>query len=344
MTVQPENALASTEEADLAETVQGRRKLVIVGIALLAILLLLVAGTFAWYMATRKPLSQIPVLSQNTPPHFTSALYSVTQPLGVAIDETTDRVYVTQSGGSTKVVVFDTEGAKVGELTPPGPAGADHVPVYAAVDPSNSDVYVSDRAAGTVYVYDSSGKFLHTLAPEGAKQWAPLGLAFDSTGNLYVTDVSAPTHKILVMKTSGEIVRTMGENDKLSFPNGIAVDPQGRVVVSDSNNGRVLVYGTDGKLIGAFARGDSDAALGLPRGISIDDTGRTYVVDTANHSVQVFAPKDEASPGVPDYSFTFGEEGSTDGTFEYPNGIATDKHGRIYVTDRENNRVQVWSY
>ncbi len=30
--------------------------------------------------------------------------------------------------------------------------------------------------------------------------------------------------------------------------------------------------------------------------------------------------------------------------FEYPNGVAADNDSRIYVTDRENNRVQVWSY
>jgi hypothetical protein len=40
---------------------------------------------------------------------------------------------------------------------------------------------------------------------------------------------------------------------------------------------------------------------------------------------------------------TFGDEGIADGQFEYPNGIATDSRSTIYVTDRENGRVQVWS-
>jgi len=33
-----------------------------------------------------------------------------------------------------------------------------------------------------------------------------------------------------------------------------------------------------------------------------------------------------------------------DGEFNFPNGLALDSTGRLYVTDRENNRVQVWGY
>ena len=37
-------------------------------------------------------------------------------------------------------------------------------------------------------------------------------------------------------------------------------------------------------------------------------------------------------------------EGVSNGTFQYPNGIAVDGRGRVYVTDGGNDRVQVWSY
>jgi sugar lactone lactonase YvrE len=41
---------------------------------------------------------------------------------------------------------------------------------------------------------------------------------------------------------------------------------------------------------------------------------------------------------------SFGNQGREDGTFLFPNGLATDTRGRIYVADRENNRIQVWGY
>jgi hypothetical protein len=39
-----------------------------------------------------------------------------------------------------------------------------------------------------------------------------------------------------------------------------------------------------------------------------------------------------------------GDEGIGDGAFEFPNGVAIDRAARVYVADRENDRVQVWAY
>ena len=44
------------------------------------------------------------------------------------------------------------------------------------------------------------------------------------------------------------------------------------------------------------------------------------------------------------YLARFGREGTVDGTFEFPNGIAIDGRGRLYVTDWNNDRLQMWSY
>jgi DNA-binding beta-propeller fold protein YncE len=252
-------------------------------------------------------------------------------------------MYVTQSTGDRNVLVFSTEGAKLGTLTAPGGKAGNHLPVYVAVNPKTSEVYVSDRATGAIYVYDVSGKYLREFKPKGLRSWAPLALAFDKDGNLFVTDVSGPAQKVLEVAADGTIVKTMGLKDGLSFPNGVAVLDDGKVAVSDSNNSRVLVYAPDGKTLGGLARGTSDSSLGLPRGLAVDDRGRLYVVDTVNHDVQAFVAADTPG-GVPTYGFTFGEEGSIEGTFSYPNGVAVDTHGRIFVTDRANDRVQVWSY
>lgn len=42
--------------------------------------------------------------------------------------------------------------------------------------------------------------------------------------------------------------------------------------------------------------------------------------------------------------FSVGSLGVGEGEFNYPNSIAVDKEGRLFVTDRENDRVQVWGY
>jgi tripartite motif-containing protein 71 len=321
----------------------SRRKVIIIVIALLALLLAIVAATFIWFAVTKKPLSQLPVLSQETPPHYIATMYDVQKPIGVAVDEANDRVYVTQSGGDRNVAVFDMSGNKVSVLKPPGSAKTLHSPVYVAVDPTTSDVFVSDRATSSISVYDSAGQYLKEFKPTGVKAWQPMGVWFDANGNLFVTDVSGTKQKVLEIAPDGTVTKTMGEADGLSFPNGVATSPDGAVYVTDSNHSRALMYAPDGKLIGALARGSSDTPLGLPRGITVDDRGRIYIVDTANQDIKMFTPGDTPT-ALPSFAYSVGEEGTAEGSFEYPNGIAVDSRERLYITDRENNRVHVWSY
>ncbi|MEI6363736.1 MAG: SMP-30/gluconolactonase/LRE family protein [Actinomycetes bacterium] len=330
----------ATEPDPIDEEPKSRRGLLIL-IAVVVALLVILASVFLWYLRTGKPVTQLPVLGLPTPPAYSTSIYDIDQPLSVAIDEGNDRLYTTQVGTDPSVLVFNSAGQGQGKLVAPNDKTKRHVPVYVAVDPATSDVYVSDRAASAVYVYDASGNYLRELKPVGVKSWSPLGLAFDKDGNVYVTDLTEPHQSVLKMKTDGTVITRMGEKDGLSFPNGVAVRDDGTIFVTDSNNGRVMAYKSDGTSAGALPRGKGETALGLPRGEAFDDRGRLYVVDTVNNSVNVYKPSDN---GLAEFSFSFGEEGQNDGQFEFPNGIATDSVGRVYVADRQNNRVQVWSY
>ena len=118
--------------------------------------------------------------------------------------------------------------------------------------------------------------------------WQPLGLAFDTEGNLYVTDLSGPFQKVLVIDRAATVVRTLGENEKLSFPNGVAVDGAGNVYVTDSNNGRLLVFDAEGTVRAQVGRGAGQGNLGLPRGLAVDGSGRVFVADTTGQGVFIY--------------------------------------------------------
>jgi DNA-binding beta-propeller fold protein YncE len=344
---------AAPDGATQAETDQvephGRRvrrgKLIMLGLALA--LVAVVGLVWGWYLINRKPLSQLPGMSSDAAPHYAFSIYGVSRPLGVAVSPSGERIYVTESDGARAVRVYDRSGKPTGTLKPPGSAKHNwHTPVYVAINPKTQDVYVSDRLASAIYVYAADGTYLRTFDPPKAARaggWAPLGLAFGPDGSLYVTDIGTPHQQVLVFAPDGSYVRAIGAGDGLSFPNGIVVDKHGRIDVCDSNNGRLLVFNQTGQVVAAINRGLGDGDLGLPRGAAIDDTNRLYVVDTTDHMVRIYRTGDTDSP-MPKYVTSFGTEGQLDGTFEYPNGVATDNRARIYVTDRENNRVQVWSY
>ena len=317
-------------------------------ITLLIVLLLIFAALFIWYLLNRKPLSELPGLSDTKLPHYEMSIYGTSHPIGVAVTPLGDRIYVTESDGTRLVKVFNRAGKQTGTLTPPKLQGNSHLPSYVAINPKTQDVYVSDRMTASIFIYDSQNKYLRTFAPKGnlGGKWNPLGLAFAPDGTLYVTDVrgkDSKNHRIVVFGPDGTLVRSMGAPGSLSFPNGIVVDAHGNIEVADSNNGRLVVFNVAGKVLATIAPGVGEGDLGLPRGTAVDDFGRLFVADTADHQVRVYKIGDLKAP-TPSYIGSFGGEGQLDGTFEYPNGVATDTRAHIYITDRENNRVQVWGY
>jgi sugar lactone lactonase YvrE len=121
------------------------------------------------------------------------------------------------------------------------------------------------------------------------------------------------------------------------------MDSAGRLYIADSNNGRLVMCGRDGQIGGVVRRGPAAGDLGMPRGMAFDDQGKLFVVDTSDQSVKVYRPSSDPIGG-PTYLGTFGMPGIGDGMFRFPNAVATDTRGRIYVADWSNDRVQVWSF
>ena len=325
-------------------TMRNRKK----KIAALVILLLILAALVVFYILNgRKPIYEVPGINVAKVPHYQFSIYEASKPMGVAVTPSGDRIYVTQTAGDRQVKVYDGAGKPTGALKPPSSTGPSHNPIYVAINPVTNDVYVSDRATSSVYIYDSAGKYLRAFAPRGdlGGGWAPLGLAFDPQGSLYATDVSGKTHRVLVFAPDGALTRSMTAPapTPLMFPNGIVVDKHGNVQVTDGNNGRVVVFDPQGKVVGGVNRGVGEGDLGLPRGAAVDDAGRLFVADTMDHMVRVYDLGD-SNGATPKYIGSFGNLGQGDGAFQYPNGVATDKRARVYVTDRDNNRVQVWGY
>ena len=313
---------------------------------ILLFVLVVFGGLAAWYLLNRKPLSELPGLDTGKVPTYKTAFYGIEKPLGVAVSPDGSRLYATQSGTKAAAFVFNREGKKIGELKPPGTDIGYHVPVYLAVHPDSGDVYVGDRAAGKVYIYDATGKYRSTFAPKGkAGTFSPLGIGVTKDDTLYVADAGSAEpkdHRILVFAKDGTLVKTLGKGE-LNYPNAVVPGDKGEIYVTDSNNGRVVVFEASGTMTTLLARGIGDGDLGLPRGMSFDDQGRLFVVDTTDQMVRVFT-RPETPTGHPTYVGSFGDQGREDGTFLFPNGVATDARGRIYVADRENNRIQVWGY
>ncbi len=270
-------------------------------------------------------------------PRFVRSIDGIARPLGVAVAPD-GRVYVTEGAGARLIRAFDANGGEDTSFAPPDSASRSWLPIYVAVSPAG-EVYVTDVGAQAIHVLARDGSFLRDVTPP-EDGWSPLGIGFAPDGRLLVTDVSPGRHRVLVFDGTGALVSQFGTegggDGEFSFPNAVAVDHQGRIYVSDSNNRRVQVFNPDGRPVTRI--GGSSGRLAAPRGIAIDEGDRLYVVDTVGGVVQVFDVFDTPEP-----VFEFGGASGADGTTSYPNGLALGTRGMIYVTDREGDRVQVWS-
>ena len=120
---------------------------------------------------------------------------------------------------------------------------------------------------GTISVFDSSGDLLNGAFASGLSQ--PWGMAFDSTGNLYVANPAAGT--VSKFDANGSLVNMISV--PLFYPLGLAVDRNDNLYVGESYAGKIMEFNSSGNLVnGSFASG-----LGQPSALAFDDGGNLYV-------------------------------------------------------------------
>jgi sugar lactone lactonase YvrE len=136
---------------------------------------------------------------------------------------------------------------------------------------------------------------------------APSGIAFDASGNLYITDQAG--HSVRKVNTGGYISTIVGNgtpgysgdngadtNAMMDGPYGICFDNTGNLYITDVENGTVRKVDTAGIIttvagtgVGGY-NGDGIAAtiaeLKLPEGVIVDNSGNIFIADGANDRIR----------------------------------------------------------
>ncbi len=80
--------------------------------------------------------------------------------------------------------------------------------------------------------------------------------------------------------------------------------------------------------------------LDFPIGIVLDSSNTLYVADADNNRIQKLLFGNTAATTVAGNSS--GASGVTNYLLNYPNDVAVDSNGNVYVVDTSNNRIQLW--
>ena len=188
--------------------------------------------------------------------------------------------------------------------------------------------------------------------PSGYVHRDVAGVAVDGEDRVYL--MCRGDHPVLVYDRKGKFLRSWGEGDFSYRTHGIYVAPNGTIFCTDDGQhtvrqftpeGRLLMTmgtkntpsdsGYDGKNLDSIKRGAGP--FNRPTNVAIGPKGDIYITDGyGNARVHVFSAKGELKR-------SWGEPGNGPGQFHLPHGIACDKEGRVYVCDREADRIQIFS-
>lgn len=303
---------------------------------MLIILGVIVAFFGYFYWRHQRPIEQNPIFSMEERPKYLFSIYGSDKKLlkspMAAYVAGNGNIYVS-STNKHEIQVFQPNGRYLFSFGKAGPAPGDLGFPYGITQNKKGNLLIAETGNKRIQEFTPEGKFVRIVAsPAGPVKVEKPGPLFYKEGRLYIGDLIK--QEVIVVDDDSKVERTIGN---ISYPHGVSVDNNSKLYIADSGGYRIAVIDKNGRERGSIASWRDNSGFSLLRGIALDNVGRIYAVDSIISTVRVFDPDGQ-------YLFSFGDKGFDKGEFLYPTGIFIDKENRIYISDRSNNRIEVWGY
>ena len=299
-------------------------------------------------------------------------------PVAVAIDNI-GNIFVADTNNSTirkitparVVSTFAGLAGNDGSANGTGSTARFSFPSALAVDSANN-IYVADTGNSTIRKI-TPARLVSTFAGlagspgsangtgSAARFNFPSGVIVDraGTGNIYVGDTSNFTIRQI---TPAGVVTTLagspgmrggtngtGSAARFELPEGMAVDSAGNIYVADTDAStirKITPGGVVSTFAGSFAKAGpqngtgSAARFNLPTDVAVDSSNNVYVADSNNCTIRKITPA-----AVVTTLAGLASPGHTNGTgsaarFDFPQGVAVDSTGKIYVADSVESAIR----
>jgi DNA-binding beta-propeller fold protein YncE len=162
-------------------------------------------------------------------------------------------------------------------------------------------------------------------------------VATDSADRVFV--FHRGEHPIVVFDRGGRFLRSWGDG-LVKKAHGLRIDRQDNVWITDIGDHLVRKFDREGKLLLTLGEkgvpGDDRDHFNQPTDVAFTPSGAFYVTDGYGNARVVKFAADGS------YLMEWGKKGTGPGEFNLPHAICLNTRGRIYVGDRENNRIQVF--
>ena len=270
-------------------------------------------------------------------------LGGVVTPWGVTVNHRGEVIVTTWGARVSEncVSVFSPSGKKLRSFGRYGSGPGEFVaPCGVAVD-GGGNILVVDNGNHRIQRFTTEGRYSTSVGRRGSGSLRflyPTDIALNASNDkVYVVD--SDNYRVQVLNSDLTFSGTFGKKGKRSgdfgYPSGIACDSIGKVYVTYSDNHRIQVFTADGKFLTMFerhAQGRGELCLYRHVGVAVDTCGMVCVGELGHHRVSVYTPEGHIVA-------TFGKKGEE---IHYPNGLAVDHLGIVYVCDKDKNCVQLF--
>lgn len=228
---------------------------------------------------------------------------------------------------------------------------------------SSGNLYIADAGNNRIRKITAATGVITTIAGNGPVTFSfPQAIVIDHSDNIYVADTSH--HVIRKIDTAGGIQTIAGNGSRgfagdngtataaqLASPNGVALDSGGNLFIADSGNKRIRKVDANGVIttiagtgLAGFS-GDNgpavSAALSLPVGLAVDGAGDLFVADVLNmrlRRIDALTSVITTVAGNGEFGYVGDSQPATASGLNFPQGVAYDSFGNLYVTD--TNRIR----
>ena len=296
-------------------------------------------------------------------------------------DNNNNRVRKVTPGGIISTIAGNGSAVHSGDGGPAISAGVDS-PCAVAVDSAGNIFMATDNQIREVDTHGNINTVVNAsnaagFSGDGAAATAallnnPVGLAIDSSGDLYIAD--SYNHRI--RKVSGGNITTVAGSGPIcsnpcdnggftgdggpatsatmSYPWDVALDRAGNLLIADNGNNRIRMVDADGNINTVAGSGTSSGYMGdlgpatsalldAPTGVAADRSGNFYIADDNNNVVRMVDAFGVISSIAGTNTIGFSGDGGPAGSAELndPYGVAVGPGGNVWIADRTNERIRV---
>ncbi len=213
-------------------------------------------------------------------------------------------------------------------------------PVGLAVHPDGR-LFVADTHYHRVMVFDRDGHALASFGGDGTSDGQfllPTDVAFDAAGFIYVGEYQG-NDRITKWSPDLQFVASLADapidGKRLSRPTGLKIDDEQTLWIADACNHRVVRLNLDGSVVNVFGGfGSEPGEMRYPYDLSISPAKEIMVCEYEGNRLQWFTKEGRSLR-------TWGRSGRRPGELFAPWGATYGPHGRVYVVDSLNARVQI---